>query len=137
MYPIPKYTRVTLSKHAVERMQLRAITEDMVNQAIRDPDRAYLEDDGDTKFIRKVNGVNLHVVCKPLPDESKWLVKSTWVRGEDDQGNRVDRYGRYQGKRRRAAAKTPRPAMAGMLLNGFLIATVMILIGVLLYFFLR
>jgi hypothetical protein len=103
----PHAADIEFTNHATERMQLRAITEDMVLKTIQHPDRSYLEDDGDTKFIREVDGVQLHVVCKPLPEQGKWLVKSTWVRGEDDQGNRVDRQGHVLGKRRRAA---PQPA---------------------------
>ena len=128
MPPSTDYPYVEFTKHAQERMQLRVISEDMVMKAIRKPDKTYLEDDGDTKFIRKVDGVSLHVICKPLPDEQKWLVKSAWVRGEDDYGNRVDRSGHYLGKRKRAA---PRPW-----LNTVLIITVIILVALLLVYIL-
>ncbi len=80
------YSNIAFTKHARERMQERIITEDMVRTAIRMPDHTYIEDDGDTKFICKVRGARVHVVCKPVPEEDKWLVKSTWVRGEDDPG---------------------------------------------------
>lgn len=115
-------------------MELRAISEEMVQKTIHSPNRTYLEDDGDTKFIRRVNGVTLHVVCKPVPDQNSWLVKSTWVRGEDDHGNRVDRYGRYLGKaERRAPSPTPRP-QASVLINAVLIIILIGLLIVLFYF---
>ncbi len=69
MYANTKVTSIAYSKHARERMELRAITEEMVLKAIRNPERTYIEDDGDTKFISRVNGVRLHVVCKSLPDD--------------------------------------------------------------------
>ncbi len=83
-----QYNHIAFTKHARERMQERIITEKMVRTAIRYPDRTYIEDDGDTKFICRVDGARLHVVCKPVPEEDKWLVKSTWVRGEDDLGKK-------------------------------------------------
>jgi len=140
MYANTKPTNIVYSKHALERMQLRAITEDMVLKTIRHPDSTYIEADGDTKFIRKVDGVKLYVVCKPLPDEAKWLVKSTWVRGEDDQGNRVDRYGHYLGKRKRAVARAPgepRPHSTFPWLNILLFAVLIALVVLLIYFLIR
>ena len=132
MYSNTKSTSIKYTKHAVERMQLRSITEEMVLKTIRNPDRTYIEDDGDTKFIRQVDGVKLHVVCKPLPDEAKWLVKSTWVRGEDDHGNRVDRNGRNLGKRKRVE-----PRSVFSLGNVLLFAALIALVIVLLYFITR
>lgn len=57
-------------------MDQRAVSQEMVLQAIHKPNRTYPESDGATKFIRKVYGSKVHVVCKPLPQENKWLVKS-------------------------------------------------------------
>jgi hypothetical protein len=78
------YSRFILTDHAMKRMRLRSITSDMVQQAIVKPDERKVEADGDIKFIRTIDGRNLHVVARYLDDEKKWLVKSTWVRGEDD-----------------------------------------------------
>jgi Domain of unknown function (DUF4258) len=135
MYSNTKPTNIEYTKHAMERMQLRAITEEMILKTIRNPDSTYIEDDGDTKFIRKVDGVKLHVVCKPLPDEAKWLVKSTWVRGEDDHGNRVDRDGHYLGKRKRVVPSEPRFAFPW--LNVLLLAVLITLVVLLIYFLIR
>jgi hypothetical protein len=134
MYANTKPTNIVYSKHAEERMQLRAITKEMVLKTIRNPERTYIEDDGDTKFIGTVDGVKLHVVCKPLPDEGKWLVKSAWVRGEDDKGNRVDRYGHYLGKRKRVVGQ---PRFAFSRLNVLLVAVLIALVLLAIYFLLR
>jgi hypothetical protein len=79
-----EYHDVLFTKHAMERMRLRRITQDMVIAAIKKPDQKKLEDDGDTKFMRTLDDRPLHVVSTYLTDEKKWLVKSVWVRGEDD-----------------------------------------------------
>lgn len=65
-------------------MKLRRITEQMVEQTVQKPDSKTLEDDGDTKFVKTIANRNIQVVGKYLADDRKWLVKSTWVRGEDD-----------------------------------------------------
>jgi hypothetical protein len=75
---------VIFTDHAIERLQQRRITQPMVVSTIQSPDRKQLEDDGDTKFIKTIDGRNLHVVGHWESDENKWLVKSAWVRGEDD-----------------------------------------------------
>ena len=140
MYSNTTHTNLEYTKHSVERMQLRAITEEMVLKTIRNPDSTYIEDDGDTKFIRQVDGVKLYVVCKPLPDEAKWLVKSTWVRGEDDHGNRVDRNGHYLGKRKRVVTRTqdePRLHSPFPVLNVLLLTVLIALVVLLIYFLIR
>lgn len=63
-------------------MRLRRITPEMVTKAIQKPDDKMLESDGDTKFIRTLNGRNLQVIA--FRDDGAWVVKSAWVRGEDD-----------------------------------------------------
>jgi hypothetical protein len=78
------YSRFILTDHAMKRMRLRGITADMVQHAIVKPDERKVEADGDIKFIRTLDHRQLHVVARYLDDEKKWLVKSTWVRGEDD-----------------------------------------------------
>ena len=78
------YTRFILTDHAMQRMRKRRITSDMVQQAIVKPDQRKAEADGDMQFIRTIEKRQLHVVARYLDDEKKWLVKSTWVRGEED-----------------------------------------------------
>ena len=83
-------TKIKYTDHARERMFERDITESVVRQAIEKHDKSKLENDGDTQFIKKVKRDNrnrdLHVIAKPLPKEGKdtWLIKTVWVRGEDD-----------------------------------------------------
>ena len=89
------YSKIVFSKHAHERLEQRKITQEMVLATIQKPDRSYPERDGDTKFIRKINGAKVHVVCKPLPEENKWLVKSAWIRGEYDSQNLAQRKNSY------------------------------------------
>jgi hypothetical protein len=79
-----EYKNVIFTQHALQRMKLRRINQEMVVTAIRRPDKQELEGDGDTKFIKLVDGRSLHVVSKYLNEDRKWLVISTWVRGEDD-----------------------------------------------------
>ncbi len=94
---------IVFSKHARERMEQRIISEEMVLATVQMPDRTYPEADGDTKFIRKVYRGKVHVICKPLPEENKWMVKSVWIRGEDDFG-RPTHHKRYLSKRPSTAA---------------------------------
>ena len=75
---------VIFTNHALERIKLRHITQGMVVQAINKSDENFLEDDGDTRFIKKINGRNVHIVARQADEPGKWLVISAWVRGEDD-----------------------------------------------------
>jgi len=84
----PKVTHKTVvfTKHARERMNLRNIGEDMIIQIMRNPSQTFDADDGKIKFIGKAMGAKIHAICKPLPDENKWIVITLWVRGENDDG---------------------------------------------------
>ncbi|NDJ60661.1 MAG: DUF4258 domain-containing protein [Chloroflexi bacterium] len=82
--PNREYKDIIFTEHALERSRLRRISQEMVLQTIKSPERSELEDDGDTKFIREINDRNVHVVSRFLDDERKWLIISAWVRGEDD-----------------------------------------------------
>lgn len=81
---MPPSPRITFTHHAEERMALRRITRAMIAAAVEAPDRTEPEADGDTKFIRRIEGRQVYVIGRYLPAERKWLVKSTWVRGEND-----------------------------------------------------
>lgn len=74
-----------LTDHAEERMVLRRITRDMIAQALDKPDRKEAEPDGDTEYIRTIKGRQLHVIAFYKADQKKWIVKSAFVRGEEDQ----------------------------------------------------
>lgn len=74
-----------LTKHARERMELRKITEDMVYSVIHSPRKTYPgKKEGTVKFIRTLDGRDIHVVATLLPEKKQWLIVSLWVRGEDD-----------------------------------------------------
>ena len=81
---MPKYNKLIYTNHAAERMMVRRISKKMIEQTVQSPNDSELEDDGDTQFKKTVNGRNVHVIAKPLPDEKAWLIKTVWVRGEDD-----------------------------------------------------
>lgn len=80
----PTSKNIILTNHAEQRMKLRRITPEMIAKTIQKPDEREPETDGDIKFIRTLEKRPVHVVAKYLDDEKKWLVKSVWVRGEDD-----------------------------------------------------
>jgi hypothetical protein len=75
---------IIFTKHAIQRLRRRRITQDMVIRTIKSPDRRQPEADGDIKFIKTINTRNVHVVSHYLDDQNKWLVVSAWVRGEGD-----------------------------------------------------
>lgn len=79
-----EYKNIIFTDHALKRMKLRKISQDAIVRTIKDADRKEKESDGDTKFIKTINKREIHVVANYQQDEKKWLVKSTWVRGEDD-----------------------------------------------------
>jgi hypothetical protein len=75
---------VIFTNHAIERLKLRRISQQMVVQTVKRPDDSFLEDDGDTRFIKDIKGRNVHIVARQADEPGKWLVISAWVRGEDD-----------------------------------------------------
>lgn len=79
-----EYKQIIFTDHALERLELRRITQAMVAQTIAAPDKTEQEPDGDTEFIKTIQGRKVHVIAYRRPDNQKWLVKSTWVRGEAD-----------------------------------------------------
>lgn len=80
------YRGFIFTKHALERLSDRSITQDMVIQALQHPENTHPTGKRATmKFIKTVNGRLLHVVATHLPKDDKWLVVSVWVRGEDDK----------------------------------------------------
>ncbi len=76
---------VIFTNHALDRLDQRQITQHMVVQTVQSPDRSEIERDGDTKFTKTINGRQLQVIGRWEADENKWLVKSAWVRGEEEQ----------------------------------------------------
>jgi hypothetical protein len=77
------YKNLVFTKHALERLSDRTITQDAIYQTVQAPDRS-LPGQGNTKFIRAVSGRLIHVVAAPIK-KHQWLVVSVWVRGEEDR----------------------------------------------------
>lgn len=81
-----EYRGFIFTKHALERLSHRSITQDMVVQALQNPEETKPTGKRHTtKFIKTVHGRLLHVVATHIPDKNKWLVVSVWVRGEEDR----------------------------------------------------
>ncbi len=79
------YKNLVFTKHALDRLQDRSISEDAIWQTIARPDKKFKNDGQSVKFIRSVNGRKVHAVATYLKNENKWLVVSVWIRGEDDK----------------------------------------------------
>lgn len=74
-----------LTTHSRERAKQRAISEAAIESVLRTPDRTVPGQKPETvKYIRTLNGRQVQVVAKYLPDQDRWLVLSVWVRGEED-----------------------------------------------------
>lgn len=82
--PDYEFVPFVLTNHAKERMQLRGITTQMIAQALAKPNSTQPARDGDTKYILFNNRRELHVIAFYNAHQKKWIVKSTWIRGEND-----------------------------------------------------
>lgn len=80
----PRFSKIVYTDHAIQRRVVRRVSKKSIKQTIDKPDKTELEKDNDTEFTKVINGREVHVVAKPLPDQDAWLVKTTFVRGEDD-----------------------------------------------------
>lgn len=76
---------IIFTNHALQRLKQRNITQAAVAATIATPDEKEAEGDGDVVFKKDWQGRQYHVVALWLKDERRWLVKSAWVRGEDDR----------------------------------------------------
>jgi hypothetical protein len=82
--PDYEFVPFVLTNHAKERMQLRDITTQMIAEALANPHSTQDAREGDTKYIRFFNRRELHVIAFYKANQKKWIVKSTWIRGEND-----------------------------------------------------
>lgn len=78
------YKNIVFTKHAAERTALRSISDDAVWNTITFPDKVQQESHQSKRYIKLKNGRKYFVIATYLPQESKYLIVSTWVRGEDD-----------------------------------------------------
>lgn len=77
------YKNLVFTKHAWERSQDRSLSRDAIYQTVSFPDKTYHNKDN-FKFIRTINNRKVHVVATPI-ENNKFLIISTWVRGEEDK----------------------------------------------------
>ncbi|MFZ5437751.1 MAG: DUF4258 domain-containing protein [Patescibacteria group bacterium] len=77
------YKNLVFTKHAWTRAKDRSLSKDLIYQVVSLPDKTYHNQDN-FKFIRIINGRKIHVVATPI-ENNKFLIISTWVRGEEDQ----------------------------------------------------
>lgn len=79
-------SEVIFTKHALERLQKRSISEDAARSVLLHPDTTVPgKKPGTVKFVRTLSGRNIQLIGTYLADQKKWLVLSAWVRGEDDK----------------------------------------------------
>jgi len=79
------YKNLVFTNHALERLKLRSISQDQVQQVLSYPDKKNPSNKlQQVKFIRLIDNRNIHLVAKYLSDQNKWLIVSVWVRGEED-----------------------------------------------------
>jgi len=79
-----EYKNLIFTKHALDRVKGRWITQNAVYQVVRFPDKKYGNKDS-VKFIKTIKNRKIHVVANYLNHEGKWLIVSVWVRGEKDK----------------------------------------------------
>lgn len=78
------YKSLVLTDHAMERLDKRSITAEMVYQVVTTPAKTYPAGDN-TKYIKTIKDRRVHVIAHYMHDERKWLIISVWVRGEGDK----------------------------------------------------
>lgn len=79
-----EYKNVVFSKHALQRLKRRKITQEAVVRTIKNPSEKESEENGNVRFVKDVNQREVHVIGNWLEDENRWIVVSAWVRGEED-----------------------------------------------------
>ena len=81
-----EYKSLIFTKHALERMSDRSISQDAVWRVLQHPDHTRPEGKANTtRFIRQINSRTFHVIGTYLPEQKKTLIVSAWVRGEEDR----------------------------------------------------
>ncbi|MGD9129166.1 MAG: DUF4258 domain-containing protein [Candidatus Woesebacteria bacterium] len=80
------YKNLVFTKHALDRLKSRSLTQEHIYQTINFPDLSKKSRQAGTKkFIKKIKGRKVHSIASFLDDQKKWLVISVWVRGEEDK----------------------------------------------------
>jgi hypothetical protein len=79
-----EYKNVVFSKHALQRIHKRHISQDAIVRTLKSPAEKETEHNGNVKFIKAIEEREIHVIANWLEDENRWIVVSAWVRGEED-----------------------------------------------------
>lgn len=79
-----KFRDIVFTSHAEERMQLRNLDAQLIHKLWHAPEQIEKLEDGKEKRIATKHDRTVHMIGTYLQDEDKWLLISTWVRGEDD-----------------------------------------------------
>jgi hypothetical protein len=78
--------KIIYTKHALDRIHKRRLSERDIEDAIRCPDKKFpTQNEAGNKYIKQLGTRRYHVVAKYLPEQKSYLVVSAWVRGEEDQ----------------------------------------------------
>lgn len=87
--PTATHPGIAFTTHALERMYLREVSAEAVKQTILHPASTADDEDDKVRFIgaKMSHQRAVHVIAKFLPNENKWLVVSTWIRGQEDDGS--------------------------------------------------
>ena len=79
------YKNIILTNHAYERAVSRSLALHSIYETVKFPDKKFKQATGETKYIKTIQNRKYHVVATYKKDEDKYLVISTWVRGEEDK----------------------------------------------------
>jgi hypothetical protein len=80
------YQDIAFTDHAYHRLRQRSIAERAIWETIHYPEKSVSEGNQQTKFIKTYQGRRIHVVAQSIHQPPhRWLIISTWVRGEVDQ----------------------------------------------------
>jgi len=79
------YKNIIFTNHAFERIADRSISKHSVYETINFPDRKQNKPGSTKKYNKTIHGRKYQVIAQYKSDQKKYLVISTWVRGEDDK----------------------------------------------------
>lgn len=80
-----KYKNLILSHHAEQRAKQRSIGLGAIHQTVNYPDIEKSQENNQIKFQKIIKNRHYQVIATYLREEEKWLILSTWVRGEEDK----------------------------------------------------
>ena len=93
-----KYGGVIWTNHAMERLQSRALKQDLAWQAYRYPDSETRRKDGSVEFLKRFGNHTVTTIAKQN-ENREWIIISTWVdppfAGTED-ARKKERYHKYR-----------------------------------------